>query len=277
MAIMMRTQAGAAGRLLREMVGAGRDAEGAGPRGGAAPHVVERARPARSVAAKVAAAGGVVDETTAFLRKLTERHLGGDAARWCRLHDALATYPGTLPELLAAPPVPPVPDDTLRPPAPRSVHRTLGLLLEHTEPRHAAAAFAALPLRVTTELLAGGTPPAPTLVAAVIDHGDTRTRAALARHPRLDTRLLARLVAVGDAQVAAAVYRNPRTTQSLRRTIAARLDTVPLDNALRAELTAPNGRVPRTWLAPLLGTGDPQLVVPALRWGCGRSPSSTPC
>ncbi|WP_405453941.1 hypothetical protein OG350_36215 [Streptomyces achromogenes] len=264
---MTRTQAGAAGRLLREMVGAGRDAEGAGPRGGAAPNVVERARPARSVAAKVAAAGGVVDETAAFLRKLTERHLGGDAARWCRLHDALATHPGTLPELLAAPPVPPVPDDTLRPPAPRSVHRTLGLLLEHTEPRHAAVAFAALPLRVTTELLAGGTPPAPTLVAAVIDHGDTRTRAALARHPRLDTRLLARLVAVGDAQVAAAVYRNPRTTQSLRRTIAARLDTVPLDTALRAELTVPNGQVPRTWLAPLLGSGDPQLVVPALRWG----------
>ncbi|MFF5158438.1 hypothetical protein ACFY3N_19765 [Streptomyces sp. NPDC000348] len=158
-------------------------------------------------------------------------------------------------------------DDTLRPPAPRSVHRTLGLLLEHTEPRHAAAALAALPERVTAELLAGGTPPAPALVAAVIDHGDIRTRAALARHPRLDTRILARLAAVGDAQVAAAVYRNPRTTQSLRRTIAERLDTVPLDDALRAELTAPHGRAPRTWLAPLLGSGDPQLVVPALRWG----------
>ncbi|MFF9001162.1 hypothetical protein ACF1GW_28765 [Streptomyces achromogenes] len=264
---MVNTQAGAAGRLLREMVGAGRRAEGTGPRRGAVPQVVERARPARSVAAKVAAAGGADDDTAAFLRQLTRHLLGGDTARWCRLHDALATHPGTLPELLAAPPVPPVPDDRLSPPAPRSVHRTLGLLLEHTDPRHAAAAFAALPERMTTELLAGGTPPAPALVAAVVDHGDTRTRAALARHPRLDTRVLARLVAVGDAQVAAAVYRNPRTTQSLRRTIVARLDTVPLDNALRAELTAPHGQVPRTWLAPLLGSGDPQLVVPALRWG----------
>ncbi|MFD0395886.1 hypothetical protein ACFQ3Z_42755 [Streptomyces nogalater] len=79
--------------------------------------------------------------------------------------------------------------------------------------------------------------------------------------------MLARLVAVGDARVAAAVYRNPRTTQSLRRTIAERLDAVPLDSALRAELTAPHGEVPRTWLAPLLGSGDPHLVVPALRCG----------
>ncbi|MFF4712883.1 hypothetical protein ACFY2V_15970 [Streptomyces eurythermus] len=264
---MTKTQVGAAGRLLREMAGAGRDAEGTGPRGGAALRAVERARPARSVAAKVAAVGGVDDETAALLRQLTKCHLNGGTARWRRLHDALATHPGALPELLAAPPVPPMPDDTLRPPAPRSVHRTLGLLLEHTEPRHAAAALAALPERVTTELLAGGTLPAPALVSAVVDHGDTRARAALARHPRLDTRVLARLVAVGDAQVAAAVYRNPRTTQSLRRTIAERLDTVPLDNELRAELTAPHGQVPRTWLAPLLGSGDPQLVVPALRWG----------
>ncbi|GAA2730053.1 hypothetical protein [Streptomyces nogalater] len=264
---MTKTQVGAAGRLLREMVGAGRGAEGTGPRSGVAVRAVRRARPARSVAAKVAAAGGVDDETAAFLRDVTKRHLGGDADRWCALHDALAGHPGALPELLAAPPAPPVRDDTLRPPAPRSVHRTLGLLLEHTEPRHAAAAFAALPERVTTELLAGGTPPAPTLVAAVLDHGDPRTRAALARHPRLDTRVLARLVAVGDARVAAAVYRNPRTTQSLRRTIAERLDAVPLDSALRAELTAPHGEVPRTWLAPLLGSGDPHLVVPALRCG----------
>jgi len=267
MATMTKTQVGAAGRLLRAMVGAGQEAEDAGPGSGAALRVVERARPARSVVAKVAAAGGVDDEASACLKQLAERHLGADGTRWRGLHDALVGYGGSLPELLAAPPVPPESDGTLRPPAPRSVHRTLGLLLEHAEPRHAAAAFAALPERVTTELLAGGTHPAPTLVAAVVEHGDTRTRAALARHPRLDTRVLARLVAVGDAQVAAAVYRNPRTTQSLRRTIVDRLDTVPLDNALRAELTAPHGQVPRTWLAPLLGSGDLQLVVPALRCG----------
>ncbi|GLX49554.1 hypothetical protein Shyhy01_25040 [Streptomyces hygroscopicus subsp. hygroscopicus] len=264
---MTKTQVGAAGRLLREMVAAGRDTEGASTRSGAALRAVEGARPARSVAAKVAAAGGVDDETAALLRELTRRHLGADAGRWCGLHDALAGHRGSLPELLAAPPVPSTPDDALRPPAPRSVHRTLGLLLEHAEPQHAAAAFAALPERVTTELLAGGALPGAALLTAVVHHGDTRTRAALARHPRLDTRVLARLVAVGDAQVAAAVYRNPRTTQSLRRTIAERLDTVPLDDALRAELTAPHGQVPRTWLAPLLGSGDPQLVVPALRWG----------
>ncbi|MFD7300870.1 hypothetical protein ACFV83_08035 [Streptomyces pharetrae] len=267
---MTKTQVGAAEGLLRGMVVAGEEAEGAGPWSDAALRAVERARPARSVAARVAAAGGVDDESAAFLRDLSERHLGADVARWCALHDALTAYRGSLPELLAAPPVAPVSDDTLRPPAPRSVHRTLGLLLEHAEPRHAAAAFAALPERVTTELLAGGTLPAPALVAAVVGHGDSRTRTALARHPRLDTRVLARLVVVGDAQVAAAVYRNPRTTQSLRRTVAERLDTVPLDNALRAELTAPNGQVPRTWLTPLLGSGDPRLVVPALRCGVRR-------
>ncbi|GGU80912.1 hypothetical protein GCM10010275_14660 [Streptomyces litmocidini] len=258
---------GAAGRLLREMIGAGRDTEDAGVPPGGALRAVERTRPARSVAAEVAAVGGVDEEAAAFLAELTARHLGADAARWRGLHDALAGHRGGLPELIAAPPVPSVSDGALRPPVPRSVHRTLGLLLGHAEPQHAAAALAALPERVTTELLAGGTPPAPALVAAVVDHGDTRTRTALARHPRLDTRVLARLVAVGDARVAAAVYRNPRTTQSLRRTVAERLDTVPLDDGLRTELTAPHGRVPRTWLAPLLATGDPQLVVPALRWG----------
>ncbi|MFF0559300.1 hypothetical protein [Streptomyces sp. NPDC004266] len=264
---MMKTQVGAVGRLLREVIGDGRNAEDAGAPHGGALRAVERARPARSVASKVAAAGGTDDEAAAFLTELTARHLGADVARWRGLHDTLADYRGGLPELVAALPVPSVSDDTLRPPVPRSVHRTLGLLLEHAEPQHAAAALAALPERVTTELLAGGTPPAPALVAAVVDHGDARTRTALARHPRLDTRILARLVAVGDARVAAAVYRNPRTTQSLRRTVAERFDTVPLDDGLRAELTGPHGRVPRTWLAPLLATGDPQLVVPALRWG----------
>ncbi|MFH9938997.1 hypothetical protein ACH4OT_06695 [Streptomyces murinus] len=260
---MTKTQVGAAGRLLREMVAARRDS--AGPERGGALRMVERARPARSVAAKVAAAGGVDDETAALLRELTGRHLGADVDRWCGLYDALGGHRGGLPELLAAPPVAPGSDDTLRPPAPRSVHHTLGLLLEHAAPEHAAAALAALPERVTTELLAGGTPPAAALLTAVVGHGDSRTRAALARHPRLDTRVLARLAAIGDARVVAAVYRNPRATQSLRRTIVERLDTVPLDDVLRAELTAPHGQVPRTWLAPLLGSGDPRLVVPALR------------
>ncbi|MGM9335839.1 hypothetical protein [Streptomyces murinus] len=260
---MTKTQVGAAGRLLREMVAARRDSASA-ERGGVL-RVVERARPARSVAAKVAAAGGVDDETAALLRELTGRHLRADVDRWCGLYDALGGHRGGLPELLAAPPVAPRSDDTLRPPAPRSVHHTLGLLLEHAAPEHAAAALAALPERVTTELLAGGTPPSAALLTAVVGHGDSRTRAALARHPRLDTRVLARLAAIGDARVVAAVYRNPRTTQSLRRTIVKRAETVPLYDVLRAELTAPHGQVPRTWLAPLLGSGDPRLVVPALR------------
>ncbi|MBA9051080.1 hypothetical protein [Streptomyces murinus] len=262
---MTKTQVGAAGRLLREMVAARRDSASAGPERGGVLRVVERARPARSVAAKVAAAGGVDDETAALLGELTGRHLGADVGRWRGLYDALGGHRGGLPELLAAPPVAPRSDDTLRPPAPRSVHHTLGLLLEHAAPEHAAAALAALPERVTTELLAGGTPPGAALLTAVVGHGDSRTRAALARHPRLDTRVLARLAAIGDVQVVAAVYRNPRATQSLRRTIVERVDTVPLDDALRAELTAPHGQVPRTWLAPLLGSGDPRLVVPALR------------
>ncbi|MEV5321629.1 hypothetical protein AB0K92_28960 [Streptomyces sp. NPDC052687] len=264
---MTKTQVGATERLLREMTRAGQEAQDAGPPKGAALTVVQRVRPARSVAAEVAGTGGADEEAAAWLRQVTGRHLGADGTRWRDLHDALVGYPGSLPELLAAPPAPPESDGTLRPPAPRSVHRTLGLLLQHAEPRHAAAAFAALPDRVATELLAGGTHPAPTLVTAVVEHGDSRTRAALARHPRLDTRVLARLVAVGDAEVAAAVYRNPRTTQSLRRTIVDRLDTVPLDPALRAELTAPHGRTPRSRLAPLLGSGDPQLVMAALRTG----------
>ncbi|WP_158718737.1 hypothetical protein [Streptomyces griseus] len=267
---MTKTQAGAAERLLREMAATGGHAEAGGAPRDDVRRVVERTRPARSVAAGVAAAGGPDAETAALLRELAGRHLGGDTARWRALQDALAGHRGTLPDLLAAPPEPPAPGDALRPPAPRSVHRTLGLLLAHARPRHAADALAALPERVTTELLAGGPPPEPALADAVVAHGDTPTRAALARHPRLDARVLARLAASGDSEVAAAVYRNPRTTPSLRRAIAERLDDVPLDEALRAELTAPHGSAPRTWLVPLLASGDPLLVVPALRWGVRR-------
>ncbi|EPD95062.1 hypothetical protein HMPREF1486_02291 [Streptomyces sp. HPH0547] len=150
------------------------------------------------------------------------------------------------------------------PPEPRSVPATLALLLEHAAPEAAATALAALPDRTLEHLLAGGALPGPSLTAAVVAHGDTRVRTALARHPRLDTRVLARLLGTRDPAVGAAVFRNQRATPSLRRTLAHRLDEVPMDAALRAELTDPAREVPRTWLAPLLGCGDPQLVGRAL-------------
>ncbi|WP_372347656.1 hypothetical protein [Streptomyces sp. KL116D] len=276
---MTETQVGAAGRLLRGILdraggggpGSVRDAAGAQVPDGesAARLAVLRTRPARGVAAKVAAAGGVDRAAALLLRELTGRHLGGDPARWRGLYDALAERREGLPELLALDPEPERQGQgqEVRRPAPRSVHTTLGLLLQHAEPEHAAAALAVLPERATAELLAGGAPPAQALVTAVVEHGDTRCRAALARHPRLDARDLARLLLAGDAQVAAAVYRNQRATPSLRRTVVDRFGVVPLDDALRAELTAPHADVPRTWAVPLLGSGDPSLVVLALRWG----------
>ncbi|MER5610529.1 hypothetical protein [Streptomyces sp. NPDC002215] len=268
MAIMSATRAGAAERILRGILDAARATDGAGPEeAGAALRAVERGRPARTVAAKVAAAGGVDGRSAELLRELTVNQLGADMDRWRGLYDALPGYRGELTALLAEQPAPLGSGDTLRAPAPRSVHATLGLLLEHAEPCDAAAALAALPERLTADLLAGGAPPAPALVAAVLDHGDSRSRTALAGHPRLDARVLARLASIGDARVSAAVYRNPRTTASLRRAIAHRTDTVPLDDALLAELTAPHGDVPLSWLAPLLGSGDPRLVGLALRVG----------
>ncbi|MFF3951895.1 hypothetical protein ACFYY1_01675 [Streptomyces sp. NPDC001890] len=268
MAIMSATRAGAAGRMLHGILDVARDTDGAGPEAeGAALRAVERGRPARTVAAKVAAAGGVDGQVAEVLRELAVSRLGADMDRWRGLYDALPGYRGELTALLAEQPTPLGSGDALRAPAPRSVHATLGLLLEHAEPGDAAAALAALPERLTADLLAGGAPPAPALVAAVLGHGDSRSRTALAGHPRLDARVLARLAAIGDARVSAAVYRNPRTTSSLRRTIAHGTDTVPLDDALLAELTAPHGDVPLSWLAPLLGSGDPQLVGLALRVG----------
>ncbi|MEU2129191.1 hypothetical protein [Streptomyces sp. NPDC018352] len=265
---MSETQVGAAERMLRGVLDVVRGVGGAGPEeAGAALRAVERGRPARLVAAKVAAAGGVDDHAAEALRELAVGRLGADMGRWRGLYDALPGYRGDLTALLAERPAPLGSGGTLRAPAPRSVHATLGLLLEHAEPCDAAAALAALPERLTADLLAGGAPPAPALVAAVLDHGDSRSRTALAGHSRLDTRVLARLAAIGDARVSAAVYRNPRTTASLRRAIAHRTDTVALDGALLAELTAPHGDVPLSWLAPLLGSGDPQLVGLALRVG----------
>ncbi|MFE7105537.1 hypothetical protein ACFU98_11085 [Streptomyces sp. NPDC057575] len=268
MAFRSQAQVGAAERMLRGILDVARRKGGAGPaEEGAALRAVERGRPARTVAAKVAAAGGVDAQAADALRELAVGQLGAGMDRWRGLYDALPGYRGELTALLAEQPAPLGSGDALRAPAPRSVHATLGLLLEHAEPRDAAAALAALPERLTADLLAGGAPPAPALVAAVLNHGDSRSRTALAGHPRLDARVLARLAAIGDARVSAAVYRNPRTTASLRRAIAHRTDTVPLDDALLAELTAPHGDVPLSWLAPLLGSGDPQLVGLALRVG----------
>ncbi|MEU8437927.1 hypothetical protein AB0F18_34535, partial [Streptomyces sp. NPDC029216] len=234
---------------------------------GAALRVVEEARPARTVGAGVAAAGGVDGDTADRLRAWAADLLGDRADRWLGVHDALARHRGTLPELLAAvpPPAPPAAPGEIRPPAPRSVHATLALLLEHARPEQAAKALAVLPARTRDGLLAGGSLPGPALVTAVTEHGDPQDRAALARHTRLDPRVLARLLSVGDAAVAAAVYRNPRSTPSLRRALVRNLARVPMDEGLRAELTDDSRLIPGTWLTPLLTSGDPELTVRALR------------
>ncbi|MEU6865580.1 hypothetical protein ABZ924_20355 [Streptomyces sp. NPDC046876] len=260
-----------AARTLRSLLGLPREAPAAAP-AGASLRAVAEGRPARTVAGAVAAAAGPDAETGQLLEALVRDHLGGDAERWLGLHDALATHRGTLPELLAdvpppAHPVPPASPGGLRPPAPRSVHATLALLLEHAPPKDAAAAVAVLPDRTLDGLLATGSLPGPAVTAAVTEYGDPRTRTALARHTRLDSRVLARLLDTGDPQVGAAVYRNPRATQSLRRTLVHRLDRIPLDEALYAELADRGASVPHTWLAPLLGSGDPQLAARALIGG----------
>ncbi|MFD7326242.1 hypothetical protein ACFV9D_35050 [Streptomyces sp. NPDC059875] len=161
----------------------------------------------------------------------------------------------------------PAPDAKGTPPAPKSVCGTLELLLEQATPEHAAAALTALPDRTVETMLAGGSLPGPVLTSAVTRHGDSRTRVALARHPRIDARVLKDLVAADDPAANAAVYRNPRCTPSLRRIIVHALDRVPLDEGLRAELLSPAARASRSRTAPLLACGDPQLVAQALGWG----------
>ncbi|MFD0266380.1 hypothetical protein ACFVGY_07275 [Streptomyces sp. NPDC127106] len=254
-------------QALRTLLALPRQAPGEPPAPGAAARALEETRPARTAAAAVAAAGGPEGDTARRLAALVRDHLGGSAERWLGVHDALAAHRGTLPELLAAAPQP-VPSAAapggIRPPAPRSALATLALLLEHAPPEDAAAALAALPDRSLDALLATGALPGPAVTAAVVEHGDARTRTALARHTRLDSRVLARLLDTADPAVGAAVYRNPRATQSLRRTLAQRLDRVPMDERLYAELSARGADLPSTWLAPLLVSGDPQLTARAL-------------
>ncbi|MEU5162638.1 hypothetical protein AB0G74_23930 [Streptomyces sp. NPDC020875] len=197
------------------------------------------------------------------LAVLVERHLAADPRRWRGLHDRLGAFPGTLPDLLASAPVP-VADAPL-PPA--STTATLALLLEHTPPAWAVAAVAALPDRTVKDLLSRGTAPGPVLTGAVLRYGDSRTRTALAHHPRLDARTLKDLVAADDPRVNAAVYGNARCTPSLRRTIAHAVDRVPLDPGLRAELLSSSAESTRGRTAPFLGSGDPELVVKALAHG----------
>ncbi|MFV8132682.1 hypothetical protein [Streptomyces syringium] len=233
-----------------------------------AAELVERARPARALAGLLGPAVIPDGRAAARLRDLAARHLGTDPARWRGVHDALGTYRGTLPELLAAEPKPATDPIPL---PPRTVPATVCLLLEHAPPEHAAAALPTLPDTTLRDMLATGSLPGPALTATVADRGDRRSRAALAGHPRLDARVLKRLIAADDPAVSAAAYRNPRCTPSLRRAIAHATHRVPLERGLRAELLSATGDVPRTWHVPLLACGDPELVVKALGRGVRRT------
>ncbi|MFE7809393.1 hypothetical protein ACFU51_32945 [Streptomyces sp. NPDC057430] len=249
-------------RLIDALIGPGGTAQE-----GAAVAAVRSARPARALARALARELPPTSAAAVLLSELTARHLAGSGARWRRLHDALTTAQGTLPELLAALPVPTGAEADRLPP--RSVCDTLALLLERAAPTHTAAALAALPERTLETILAGGSLPGPLLTSAIVLHGDTRARTALARHPRIDARVLKQLVAADAPHVNAAVYRNNRCTPSLRRAIvqAHAQDRVSLEETLRAELLSPAGAASRARTAPLLVSGDPELVGQALTWG----------
>ncbi|MFE7951241.1 hypothetical protein [Streptomyces sp. NPDC057426] len=78
----------------------------------AAVAAVRSARPARALARALARELPPTSAAAVLLSELTARHLAGSGARWRRLHDALTTAQGTLPELLAALPVPTGPKRT---------------------------------------------------------------------------------------------------------------------------------------------------------------------
>ncbi|MFB7668654.1 hypothetical protein ACFC1R_32835 [Kitasatospora sp. NPDC056138] len=266
--------------------------------------LVERAGPARLLPGLLEGAddpGGLI---AARLGDLLRRHLGGAPGRWLAVQAALTSYRGTLPELLTAAaltaPDPDGPDCTgpdLADPeltgpglsqgsepaaaGPAAVQspsgtadRALAFLLGHADPADLATVLPRLSDRTVTGILAGGTLPSPALCSAVAAHGDTRTRSALARHPRADSRLLKQLVAADDPAVNVLVYRHPRATPSLRRTIAAgtphtpgRTGPVPLDAA--ALLAA--GDLPQTALPPLICSGDPELTALGLSAGLRKA------
>ncbi|MER6612010.1 hypothetical protein [Streptomyces xantholiticus] len=229
--------------------------------------LVRSARPARSLARLLHGTPRPGSATASLLSELTQRHLGGDPARWRGLHDALAASRETLPDLLAARPQPAGAGALL---PPKSVCDTLALLMEQAAKEHAAAALTELPDRTVEMLLSTGSLPGASLSAAVTRHGDGRAQAALARHPRIDARVLKELVAADDTTVNAAVYRNPRCTPSLRRTIVGALHRVPLDEGLRAALLSATGDGSRSRAAPLLGSGDPELAALALARGARK-------
>ncbi|WP_329114369.1 hypothetical protein [Streptomyces sp. NBC_01353] len=233
---------------------------------GLAVALVRSTRPARTLARHLVGTLPPASDAAVLLRELTERHLAGSPARWRRLHDALATSPRTLPELLADLPEQAEGADRL---PPKSVCDTLALLLEQAAPEGAADALVALPDRTVETMLAGGSLPGPSLTSAVALHGDSRTRTALARHPRIDARALKQLLAAEDPMVSAAVYRNNRCTPSLRRAVvdAHAQGRVLLEDTLREELLSSAGAASRSRTAPLLGSGDPPLAAQALAWG----------
>ncbi|KJK56644.1 hypothetical protein [Saccharothrix sp. ST-888] len=263
--------------------------------------LVERARPARLLPGLVEGADDPAGLVAARLGDLLRRRLGGVPERWLAVQAALPSHRGTVPELLAeaeltdpgftgpeltAGSEPPaagptaVQSSAARPtsgepaPPPRSADRALAFLLGHADPADLATVLPRLSDRTVTGILAGGALPFPGLCAAVAAHGDTRTRSALARHPRADARLLKQLVTADDPTVNVLVYRHPRATPSLRRTIAGgtphtpgRTEPVPVDAA--ALLAA--GDLPQTALPPLICSGDPELTALGLSAGLRKA------
>ncbi|MYW05018.1 hypothetical protein, partial [Streptomyces sp. SID3343] len=180
---------------------------------------------------------------------------------------------GTLPSLLTAiadGTVTATPDKPGGPPP--TLTKPYRFLLTATDPDDLRDLLPGLPDALVHDLLSGGGLPAAVHDAA-IGSTDERAWVAVARNAGLDIRDLARLVAKQLPAVDAAAYRNVRSTPSLRRTIAAR---EPLDADLRAELLQNSDsqllrNADRRTLAPLLVSGDPELVACALRFGCRKT------
>ncbi|MGC0422751.1 hypothetical protein ABIA38_008296 [Embleya sp. AB8] len=254
-------------------------------------YLFTHARPAKAVPAlahKVDpfAPGPVWEGFHVRLAEVVRAGLGADAAAWRAVAELLHRFRGTVTELVdkgvrqattnavASTPWPAAADAPGHTEPPRldvrrrafisladaAADRTMDALTPHMDDRTAYDVIVHGRWR-------------PARLAELIAGAPSRELALTARHPRLPADAVAPLAALDDPEMNAGlvyqVHANGRLLHDIVQGIPRRPHPdgtrLALSPALRAELLPEDGRyLPRQWLTPFVGSGDPELLAAAL-------------
>ncbi|MEE6260497.1 hypothetical protein [Plantactinospora sonchi] len=208
--------------------------------------------------------------------------VGTDPGAWRALWKHLSSWPGSLPELLAAATATagevrrwanarPAPALDGKPPAWTRSRRAFRDLLLCCPTETVMAILPVLDGRATYDLLHRGTV-GPELVAALIDTNNLAHLRLLAGNRDLPADTFDALLAYDDTEINTGLYQSPHATPAVRRRILAGLrhdeawpggtDRLPLGDRLRAHLLEP---AERRFMLPWIESGLTELAVELMR------------